>query len=245
MKVKFFSPSYKRPEKSITQKNYPFIKLVVMESEAEAYKSNGNDIVIVPDSAQGSVCRIKNYILDNLAEDADCVIFFDDDCKGIYRWENQKKHKLESEELLEFAEQSAILCDDFGFKFWGVNCVSDKGAYREHTPFATLNFIGGPFHAHLKNEIRYDEKLPLKEDYDMTLQHIHKYNGCLRINYINYDVKQAEQIGGCATYRNSKYEKEQFEALQKKWGGEIIKYDKVSKKGFDFNPIMKVPLRGV
>ena len=36
-KLNFFAPSYKRPEKSITQITYPFVKLVVKESEAEEY----------------------------------------------------------------------------------------------------------------------------------------------------------------------------------------------------------------
>jgi hypothetical protein len=245
MRIKFFAPSYKRPEKSITQKTYPFVKLVVKESESLEYIDNGNDIVIVPDSAQGNLCRIRNYILDNFFEDADCLILLDDDCKGIYRWQDQKKIKFNPEELLEFTEQMTILCDEFGFKFWGLNCVTDKGAYREHTPFGTLQYIGGPFQAHLKNEIRYDLDLPLKEDYDITLQHIKKYGGCLRVNFANYDVKQAEQAGGCATYRNVQKETEQFELLQKKWGTKIIVKDNNSKRKFDFNPILRIPLKGI
>jgi len=245
MTVKFYAPSYKRPEKSITQKIYPFVKLVVKESEAQEYINNGNDIVIVPNEAQGNLCRIRNYILDHLYEDADCVIILDDDCKGIYRWENQKKVKFEPDELLEFAEQMSILCNDFTFKFWGLNCVQDKGAYREHTPFGTLQYIGGPFQAHLKNNIRYDIELPLKEDYDITLQHIKKYGGCLRVNFANYDVKQAEQAGGCAEIRNTKKEKQQFDLLQKKWGSKIIQKDNSSKRKFDFNPILKCPIKGV
>jgi len=245
MKVKFFAPSYKRPEKSITQKTYPFVKLVVRESDKDDYLANGNDIVVVPDSAQGNVCRIRNYILDNLADDCDYVILMDDDCKGIYRWENQTKILFKQDELIEFCEQMSILCNDWGYKFWGLNCVGDKGSYREHTPFGTLQYIGSPFHAHFKNEIRYDENLPLKEDYDITLQHIRKYGGCLRVNFANYDVKQAEQTGGCATYRNLAKEKEQFELLQKKWGSKVIKQDKKSKRSFDFNPIMKCPIKGI
>ena len=244
MKVKFYAPSYKRPQKSITQINYPFVKLIVRESDAEEYLKNGNDIEIVPDSAQGNLCRIRNYILNNYF-DADCIILLDDDCKGVYRWEKQDKVKFNPEELMEFSESMSVLCNDWGFKFWGLNCIPDKGAYREHTPFGTLQYIGGPFQAHLKNDIRYDEDLPLKEDYDITLQHIKKNNGCLRVNYAFYDVKQAEQSGGCATYRNLQKEKEQFELLQKKWGSKIISQDSKSKRSYDFNPILKIPLKGV
>jgi hypothetical protein len=246
MKVKFYSPSYKRPEKSITQIHFPDVKIVVRESEAEEYIANGNDVVVCPDSAQGNLCRVRNWILNNLFDDADCIVLLDDDCSRIGRWEEQAQIKFNMNDLSEFAENVANLTKEMGFHFWGLNCVTDKGAYREYTPFGTLQYIGGPFQAHLKtSEIRYDEDLPLKEDYDISLQHIHKYGGCLRVNFAHYDVKQAEQEGGCATYRNLKKEKQQFFALQKKWGKDVIKRDKGSKRSFDFNPVLKVPIKGV
>ena len=246
MRVKFYAPSYKRPEKSITQKKYPFVKLVVKESEAEAYRKNGNDIVVCPDSAQGNVCRVRNWILDNLFDDADCIVILDDDCSGVGRWQDQKKKVFNQEELEEFCESASILCKDFGFYHWGLNCVTDKGAYREYSPFGTLQYIGSPFSGHLKeSKLRYDEALPLKEDYDITLQHIKKYGGCLRINYAHYQVKQSEQTGGCAAYRNLDYEKSQFFDLQRKWGKDVIKMDNTSKRSFDYNPIMKVPIKGM
>jgi hypothetical protein len=246
MKVKFFAPSYKRSQKSITQINYPNVKIVVRESEAEEYIKNGNDIVVCPDSAQGNLCRVRNWILDNLCDDADCIVIVDDDCSYIGRWEEQSQIKFNMNDLEEFCENIANITKEIGFHFWGLNCVTDKGAYREYTPFGTLQYIGGPFQAHLKSsKVRYDEELPLKEDYDITLQHIHKYGGCLRVNFAHYNVKQAEQEGGCATYRNLDKEKQQFFALQKKWGKDVIKRDKQSKRSFDFNPIMKTPIKGV
>jgi hypothetical protein len=246
MKVKFFAPSYKRPEKSITQINFPDVKIVVRESEAKEYIENGNDVVICPDSAQGNLCRVRNWILNNLYDDADCIVILDDDCSYIGRWENQSKIKFNMNDFSEFCENISNITKEMGFHFWGLNCVTDKGAYREYTPFGTLQYIGGPFQAHLKtSSIRYDEDLPLKEDYDITLQHIHKYKGCLRVNFAHYEVKQAEQEGGCATYRNLKKEKEQFFLLQKKWGKDVIKRDKQSKRSFDFNPIMKAPINGI
>jgi hypothetical protein len=244
MKVKFFSPSYKRPIKSSTQILYPFVKLVVRESDADEYIKNGNDIVIVPDSAQGNLCRIRNYILDNFYDDCECIVLLDDDCSGILHHIDNEIKIMSGDELIYFCELYSDMCRDWGFNFWGVNCNSDKKSYRESTPFNTLRYIGGPFQAHINNDIRYDENLPLKEDYDMTLQHINKYNGCLRVNFVSYKVKQAEQIGGCATYRNLEREKTQFELLQKKWGSKIIKQDIGSKRKFDFNPLMNSGLSG-
>jgi len=246
MKVKFYAPSYKRPEKSITQKKYPFVKLVVRESEAKEYTKNNNDIVICPDSAQGNISRVRNWILDNLFDDADCIVILDDDCSFIGRYQEQKKTVFSKEELQEFCENSSIICKELGFKLWGLNTVTDKGAYREYTPFSFLQFIGCPFHGHIKGtKLRYDESLPLKEDYDFTLQNIRIYGGCLRINFAHYQVKQSEQEGGCSTYRNLEEEKKQFFSLQKKWGKDVIKRDRTSKKSFDYNPILKVPVKGV
>ena len=247
MRIKIFAPSYKRSEKSITQITYPFVKLVVREREADEYIKNGNDIIVCPDSAQGNISRVRNWILDNLFDDeTDCIIIVDDDCKAISRWQDQENTKFSENELIDFCEKTSVVCDELNFKLWGLNTVTDKGAYREYTPFSFIQFIGCPFHAHIKGtELRYDENLPLKEDYDFTLQNIKKFGGCLRVNFANYDVKQSEQEGGCANMRSLKKEKQQFYALQKKWGKDIIKRDKGSKRSFDFNPIMKVPIKGV
>lgn len=246
MKIGYFAPSYKRPEKSVTQKRYEFIKLVVCESQAGEYLKNNNDIIICPDSAQGNISRIRNWIKDNLMNDYDAIIMIDDDNNGVGLWQKQKYKVLSSEELQEFCENLAIICKDYGFYSFGLNCVIDKGAYREHTPFSTNIFIGAPFHGILKgNKCIYDENIPLKEDYDWTLQNLKNYKGVLRANFASYNVKQAEQVGGCANMRNSKEEEKQFNLLQKKWGSKIIQRDKSSKKSFDFNPILKAPLKGV
>lgn len=246
MKIAFFAPSYKRPEKSITQTIYPFVKLVVKESEAAEYIENGNDIIVCPDEIQGNISRVRNWIKDNLMQDNDAIIMVDDDNKGIGRWENQKYTVFNHEELFEFCESLTILCKDYGFYSFGLNCVMDKGAYREHTPFSTTKFIGAPFHGIMKNNLcEYDEEIPLKEDYDWTLQNLKRYGGVLRCNFASYNVKQAEQKGGCSNMRNLKEEERQFNILQRKWGSKIIQVDKKSKRSFDFNPILKSPVKGV
>ena len=104
---------------------------------------------------------------------------------------------------------------------------------------------------HLKNNIRYDETLPLKEDYDLAIQHLNEYRGILRLNGYHYICEQSTNKGGCASIRNRQREKEQFDLLQKKWGSEIVREDTSNKgktkkvKKFDYNPIVKVPIKGI
>jgi len=85
----------------------------------------------------------------------------------------------------------------------------------------------------------------------MTLQQCNRYRGCLRVNFACYDVKQSEQAGGCASYRNFEREMQQLKALQDKWGSKIVRIDKLNRgrtqkqKRTDYNPIIKIPIKGI
>lgn len=259
MKVSVCCPSYKRPLVE-TLRYIPFCKVYVDGKEFEEYKkaNSGGNIVRCEDGVQGNLCRVRNYIMKKELEENDCVVIVDDDMEGLYLWKGDMetrriwREKIPTEGLMDFFEKYAEICRDLGFYFWGGNCNMDALSYRQYTPFGFSKYIGGPFQAFLKgNECFYDERLPLKEDYDMTLQQCNKYRGCLRLNFLTYNVKQSEQKGGCATYRSMIREKEQFELLQKKWGKDIVRQD-ISNKGrsskekiFDYNPIIKVPIPGI
>lgn len=261
MKISVNCPSYKRP-KVKTLQYLPFCKVWVDEGEYPDYikenKGFETNIVSCPKGIQGNLCRIRNYILDQeFAAGVDVVLIIDDDLEGVYLFQGTKempyqREKIMADEFLQFIEKYSILCDGFGFKFWGCNCNSDNLSYRQFIPFSTCAYIGGPFQCFLKNPLRYDETLPLKEDYDMTLQQCNEYRGCLRVNFAHYICQQAEQAGGCATYRNREREYQQLRLLRKKWGSRIVRFDESKntkctkeRKYEDFNPIIKIPIKGV
>lgn len=258
MNISICCPSYKRPiVKSL--KCVPYAKIYIDKSEYEEYKKENPDanIIVCDDGIQGNVARVRNYILNKeFHNGTDVVCIIDDDLQGIYRFDVNEKTKFGYERkiienLEEFIYKYSVICSEFGYKLWGVNCNSDALSYRHYSPFSLTSIILGPFCCHLKNDIRYDEKLPLKEDYDLAIQHLNKYRGILRLNFAHYICEQSTNSGGCASMRNMKREKEQFESLQKKWGGKIIREDKSNKgktqkiKMFDYNPIIKVPIKGI
>lgn len=260
MKISVCIPSYKRAsQKIITAEYLPFVKVYVDQSEIKEYQKSNPKIKFIAckKGIQGNISRVRNYILDTeFKAGADVVITLDDDIKFIGYYENNKRQRLDSKNFLLFAEKYTNLCTEFGAHFWGININPDKQCYRENLPFSLLNFIGGPFQAVLKsNKCRYDEALPLKEDYDFTIQNLNKYRRVLRINRFFYEAKQSQQAGGCAVYRNRQTEQEQFDLLQKKWGSEIVKRDSCSDRSHksvkqtkameDYNPIIRVPIKGV
>ena len=188
------------------------------------------------------------------------ILIIDDDYKCLGRWTMREGpgeygvygRKLSPDEAMEFVEAGFDIAREFDVKFWGINLSNDKGAYREYSPFSLSSYIGGPFQAHIENDLRYDEIIYLKEDYDMTLQVLNKYRKALRINTHFYRCDQHGKPGGCAAYRTVQREMQQNMMLRKKWGSKIIKFDtgasKVHRKkdlGFDINPIITVPIKGI
>jgi len=255
MKVVIACPSYKRPNGVDTLAYLPSTKVYVSASEFEAYKKNypKANIISVDPKFQGNLCRIRNYILDDNKGDIVCII--DDDLKFLGYFEKNTVVKLTCEaDVISFLIKYSNLALDLGVKLWGINISPDKQNYREYTPFSLTSYIGGPFMVHLDTDLRFDERFPLKEDYDFTLQNLNKYRKVLRVNKFFYSVKQVEQVGGVAEYRNLDEEKRQLKELQKKWGNKIVQTDSLEnsrshsstkKRNVDINPIIRVPIKGV
>lgn len=89
-------------------------------------------------------------------------------------------------------------------------------------PISLTHFIGGWFMI-IKNgtDLRFDPKIKLKEDYDYTLQHITKYGGAIRCNFILADFAHFSNKGGVVDYRTEELEQETIAYLKKKWNGLI------------------------
>jgi hypothetical protein len=85
----------------------------------------------------------------------------------------------------------------------------------------------------------------------MAIQQLNMERVVLRVNSHHYVCKQSENVGGLAMWRNRDREYEETMALQRKWGRHIIKLDTTNKghsdkeQIFDYNPIVRIPIKGV
>ena len=254
-------PSYKRPKNIETRKLLPNIRVYVMESEAAASRENnpGADVQAMPDKVQGNISRVRNWILDQNKGKIVCMV--DDDLNYLGFWEKRNLIKLQNEaEYADFLIRYSRMAREMGTVLWGVNVTSDKQYYREYTPFSLTSYIGAPLMVHIDTPLRFDERLPLKEDFDFSLQALNRYRKILRVNKYHYQVRQGcsvglkAQAGGCASYRTVQAEKDQIEVLTKKWGTKIVHMDSLDssrnhkmkkERVVDFNPIIRVPIQGV
>ena len=247
--VKIYAPSYKRADGVKTHRIIPNIIYCVGESEADQYIDKGYNVKVMPNEVNGNIARVRNYIVNNYIKDRGIMI--DDDIESLKIWsiKNNKPICVDIDDIEEFIENGFNLCEQFGCRLWGLNILGDKGSYREYTPFSLTNTVSASFMGFLNNELRFDERIPLKEDYDYCIQNINKYRKLLRLNYAHMIKKDHKNKGGCADYRTIEYEKEQLKLLQKKWGNKIVKNDLTQKgkkkRTFDLNPIVKMPISGV
>ena len=243
--MKFYSPSYKRADGILTHKILPGVIFCVHEFEAEEYKKKGVEVIEIPDSEKGNIARVRNWIKRLGDESGDRFCIIDDDIKAFTFWNGNKQRKLDGENLIEHIESMFDLAESWGVKFFGVNPAIDKGSFREYTPFSLTSYISGSFNGFINCPLYFDENLPLKEDYDFTLQMLNKFRKVLRFNAYGLSKDDHKNIGGCANYRTIAKEREQMEMFQKKWGKKIVKQDKGSVRSFDINPIINAPIKGI
>ena len=247
--MKIYAPSYKRCDGVKTHILLPNVIYCVHEFEAQKYIDKGYNVEILPDSIKGNIARVRNYILDNYVKEKGLII--DDDIECIKRWtlKNDKPKAVKIKDLEEFIEFGFLHCQEFGAKLWGMNIIGDKGSYREYSPFSLTNTVSGSFMGFMNNNLRFDERIPLKEDYDYCIQNMNVHRKVLRFNNTFMVKKDHGNKGGCADYRTIGREVEQLKLLQKKWGSKIVKYDTTQRgkktKGFDINPIINIPIKGI
>lgn len=262
MKISVNIPSWHRADDVLTLKYLPFANVWVDESEVEEYRKKNPkaEIVSCGKGIQGNTSRVRNYILDEeFNKGMEVVCMVDDDLYRLERFVKEEgtnfgyiREKVETDDFMDFLEKYTLNAQEIGAKMWGVNLNSDPMSYRHCSPFSTASIVLGPFSVFLKgNKCRYDESLPLKEDYDMSIQQLNEERVLFRVNSYHYICRQSTNKGGCATMRNREKEREQIELLREKWGSDIVKFDTTNKgrskkkKLDDYNPIIHIPIKGI
>jgi hypothetical protein len=239
MNIKYVSPSYKRAKGCLVLGFLSKIKVYVAPQEYDDYckynKEYQDRVVAVPDGVQGNgKSKCMNWMLDNLwDEDTDAIIMIDDDVSGIMKHiKNAKDEKISEEDFYELVENWVRLAKEWGCGMFAISPSSDPLVYDEFAPFRLHGYCDGQVTGWcMKNEIRYDEELTIKEDVDFALKNWQKYHKCLRIEkYYPKSKSFGDNEGGCNVFRSSEEEKRQFKIMQKKWGTDIIRPNRPTAK---------------
>ena len=248
-------PSYKRWEDLPGYDYFKTAKYIVPESQYNDYV-RGRDkkrFIAIPDSEDGNIVKKRNWILKNIPRP---LIMIDDDvdkltmCEGgEYFKENGRAKQmipLTPEQAEGIFIQAANLAYMWGCPMFGFNLNTDGRNYQQYKPFSLTQPILGPCSGHLEHDLLYDEKMDLKEDYDISIQALNKYRKILRINKYAVNAAHKSNKGGCVSYRTLEREEAACKAIEKKWGTKIIHYNIEKGKYTSYlNGIVHIPINGV
>ena len=248
-------PSYKRWENLPGYDYFYTAKYIVPESQYEKY-IEGRDkkrFIAIPDNEDGNIVKKRNWILKNIPRP---LIMIDDDVKRMTMCEGGeyfKKHgrtkqmiELTPEEAENVFINAANLAYEWGCLLFGFNLNTDGRNYQQYKPFSLTQPILGPCCGHLEHDLLYDEKLDLKEDYDISIQALNKYRKILRFNKYAVDAEHKDNKGGCVSYRTLEKEEKACKAIEQKWGTKIIHYNTKNGKYTSYlNGIVNIPIKGV
>ena len=221
MNYKVYVPSMSRAGVVTTHKLFPESTIVCPESQVKDYKEYHDSVLGVPDEIKG-ITATRNWILNNC--DDEWMIQVDDDARAFRKIErDQQSHFTDPERIDKIVSNMFVLTSEWGLKCWGLAMATDHKYYREYCPFVTQCSIGANIIGIIRNPLRFDERLKVKEDYDYSMQHIYKYGGALRFNKYGVDVIHLTNKGGCVDYRTKDTELEAYEILLKKWGKNVVR----------------------
>lgn len=262
MKIKYCIPSYHRPDGVTTLDYIPKKGILYVSPEdypdyIEAMPQHRERIVMVPEGVQGKgKAHVMNWLLDNVwDDDTDAMIFIDDDVDCIMAHtkhiDGRKDYEKTEDEFYFLCENFSRMALEWGLGMWGFHFTPDPMSYHEYAPFRTLSYLDGGIQGFVKNELRYDEVLTVKEDVDMFLQNVQRFHGAMRIDRYYLKKKSFEGKGGSQEFRKENVEKEQFQMMQRKWGSDIIRPNK--PKGNKTSGIrgeggaikLNIPIKGV
>lgn len=210
--------SYRRAGQVSTIEVAPFASVWVPESQGDEYRRfYGKAVRTIPDAEDGNCARKNNAILKH----SPCrwTLILDDDIDRICFFEDGDRVAMTPTHFEAMIGHHFRLAAEAGVRLWGINQTSDPMAYRTMTPFSFLAPILGPFTAHLDPELRYDEWVFLKEDYDFWLQNIQRYRRTLRSNKYHYFHGHGfGRSGGLSETRSLNLEWVHAQRMVEKWG---------------------------
>jgi hypothetical protein len=223
--MKIAIPTYNRPE----LKSYDLACSIVGEenvyvffhnqADREQYRADIKNVVItgLPKGIGGARNAILNYF-----KQGEEIIMMDDDISEITRLSLFDKKRVivlkPKEALFEFK-----LCFDTikaqKAYLWGVYPVNN--AFYMARKVNGKCFIIGWIMGIIVNELRFDEQMPTKEDYDYAIQNIKKYKKVARFDYLSCNAKYQAKGGLDYVYGTEK-EKQAFQMLMDKWEGIVV-----------------------
>ena len=121
------------------------------------------------------------------------ILKLDDDISAIYKVEGDKLVKTNT--LKSIIDEGFRLCDENGFKLWGIYPVANAYFMKSKKPYTTdLRFVVGALMGIVNEKLQIDLDIKIKGDYEYAIMSYLKNGGMIRFNRIGfkYDITKNE-----------------------------------------------------
>ena len=149
------------------------------------------------------------------------TIFMDDDIRR-FRFAINKKREIDATFQNVVEDMKKRLNEIPNAKLCGVNSIARPFFFDPLRPISLTNFCVGTICLVRKgSDILHDTQFKMKEDYDFTLQHIKRYGGALRLNYVMVRAGHWNNKGGQTEIRTDEIMDSDIKKLRVKWGRSV------------------------
>jgi len=183
--------------------------------EGELYRQAGARNVI----EAGGLVETRNRAIDDAFGLGVPAVEVSDDLRWLKRSvskRNSERHELPFADCVKLMIEAA---QGYGLRLAGISPTNNAFYSDPEKPVKTRVFICADLFVLLPPcDLRFDDSLRLKEDYDYTLQHIAAYGGVVRRDDIQAQFLHRTNPGGAVAYRTARAEQEAIDYLKAKWG---------------------------
>lgn len=187
----------------------------VPEGEGGDYRYCGAERVV---EVAGNLSDQRNAVLEAAFADGRWAVQVNDDYRRSM-WSDKTPATL-AEGIDAIVEAMAKRGAYFG------GAASTPNPFFVRRDVSDAHFILAQLMVFRPNPLRFDNRMRLKEDYDMTLQHLDRYGQVCRLDRFLPTFTHNERKGGCGPYRTPAEEDRHVAMLLAKWPGKIVENPK-------------------
>lgn len=201
---------------------FPQAVVVVHAPELAAYRAAlPLDAPIIPHPlAEGGIAPIRQWVLDNMDEDA--ILFVDDDVRHmrvVAGFETSSRSIKDPAAIAQVIENAAYIAGEIGAPIFGFAQTSgDVRKYRPTDPISLSGWVGSVIGV-VGRDIHYDTTLRMRADIDFCLRALLEKRIIFidsRFSFVHHAMFAHK--GGNAHNRSAERSQREIEALQERWG---------------------------
>lgn len=228
--MKIVIPSRRR-SKTIVRETLalvPHAYVIVDETERDDYHGLTKKNRLWTHPSLPNFPHIANHVLDE--HPGEPIVLLGDDHTNVVSMVGWSARKINRRDIDRLLYNAANCAHDAGAKLFGFGRNANPITFEPMRPYRLAQWVTSPIGFLPGHELRYDERLPLMGDVDISLQSLLKHRIVWFDGRFCFVGKALNNAGGTAHQRSAAAFARERELLKEKWG-KYIRFDNTAVHG--------------